>query len=217
MVKVFFDCEFTGLTQKTTAISMGFVSQYNDFLYIESNSFDTNQVDDWIKDNVIDNLKYKEELFRDCSIETIYDYGYSKDNPLTSRTETSFGNKTYVEAKPNTGTLIANWLEEISNKYQYQIQIIGDCPHYDWVLFCELFGGALNLPKGISPACRNINQDIAYFFTTTDRDAFYVDRASFAEYEPTSKLNIPKIQPTKHNALWDALIIKRCYDKIFNT
>lgn len=56
MTNIFFDLEFTGLVQKTSLISIALVAEDGRSLYIESNLYDRSLVDDWIAENVIDNL-----------------------------------------------------------------------------------------------------------------------------------------------------------------
>ena len=54
--KIFFDTEFTGLHQNTTLISIGLVAETGQTFYAELTDYDKNQIDDWLKTNVIDNL-----------------------------------------------------------------------------------------------------------------------------------------------------------------
>lgn len=56
MKKIFFDTEFTGLHQKTTLISIGFITEDGEQFYRELNDYDKTQVNDWIEENVIANL-----------------------------------------------------------------------------------------------------------------------------------------------------------------
>ena len=56
MTKIFFDAEFTGLHQDTTLISIGLVSECGKTFYAELTDYDKGQVDDWIQENVINNL-----------------------------------------------------------------------------------------------------------------------------------------------------------------
>lgn len=57
-MKIFFDTEFTGLYQDTDLISIGLVSETGETFYAELNDFDMSKVDDWIKNNVIKNLRF---------------------------------------------------------------------------------------------------------------------------------------------------------------
>ena len=78
------------------------------------------------------------------------------------------------------------------------IEIWSDCYAYDWVLFCELFGGAFGIPKNVY----YIPFDLSTLFKLKGIDPD-INRE---EYSGMSGGN-------KHNALWDAKVIKACYDK----
>lgn len=56
ITKVFFDTEFTGLTQDTDLISIGLVDENGRSLYIELNDYREEKLDDWLRENVIKNL-----------------------------------------------------------------------------------------------------------------------------------------------------------------
>ena len=73
-----------------------------------------------------------------------------------------------------------------------------DCLAYDWVLFCQLFGGAMKVPSFIN----YIPRDICTLFEVKGVDPD-IDRVAYAG-----------IKEVKHNALADALLIKACYEKL---
>jgi len=125
MKQVFFDTEFTGLHQNTTLISIGLVTQDDDKFYAEFTDYDKNQVDDWIQENVIDNLW--NGIVKDPTVEKRYDYV----NSTTKRI------KIYLE----------DWFEKISDGEK--LEMWSDCYAYDWMLFNQLFGHAFNIPKCI--------------------------------------------------------------------
>ena len=56
-MKVFFDTEFTGLHKNTTLVSIGFVAEDGQELYIELNDYDYKQVDEWLNKNVMVHLR----------------------------------------------------------------------------------------------------------------------------------------------------------------
>src|SRR6056297_2256076 len=58
MKKLFLDTEFTGLHQNTTVISIGIVSENNQSFYAEFTDYDSDQVNEWINENVIENLQF---------------------------------------------------------------------------------------------------------------------------------------------------------------
>ena len=51
--KVYFDCEFTGLHQNTTLISIGLVSERGNYFYAEFTDYNKDQVNDWIREEEI--------------------------------------------------------------------------------------------------------------------------------------------------------------------
>jgi hypothetical protein len=55
-MNMYFDCEFTGLQQNTTLISLACVAENGDEFYLATHEFDHSQVNDWIRKNVLDNL-----------------------------------------------------------------------------------------------------------------------------------------------------------------
>jgi len=91
------------------------------------------------------------------------------------------------------------WVEAITQGGK-AIEMWSDCLAYDWILFCEMFGGARNLPIYIY----YIPYDLCTLFKTASIDPD-ISREDFA-------MMIQGAQ--KHNALWDAKVIKGCYDRI---
>ena len=103
----------------------------------------------------------------------------------------------YIGPKHRMGERVANFLSP-NTKYE----MWGDCLAYDWVLFCEMFGSAFNVPINIY----YIPFDICTLFKMKGIDPD-INRMQFAELNDDLKLS-------QHNALADAIAIKRCYDKL---
>jgi hypothetical protein len=80
------------------------------------------------------------------------------------------------------------------------VEIWSDCLSYDWVLFNQIWGHAFNIPKAVY----YIPFDICTFFKIQGIDPD-VNREEFAEI---------KDGINKHNALFDAKVIKKCYEKL---
>ena len=91
--------------------------------------------------------------------------------------------------------LLECWLNQFE-----QIEFWSDCLSYDWVLFCEIWGHSFKIPKNIY----YIPFDICTLFKAKGIDPD-ISREEYAEIEGKSE---------KHNALWDANVIKLCYDKL---
>jgi hypothetical protein len=81
-----------------------------------------------------------------------------------------------------------------------KVEIWSDCLSYDWVLFNQIWGHAFNLPKTIY----YIPFDICTLFKTRGIDPD-INREEFSGMIKENK---------KHNALWDAKVIRACYLKL---
>jgi hypothetical protein len=167
-VKVFFDTEFTGLHKGTTLISIGLVTERGDRLYAELTDYDKSQVDGWLQTNVINNL-------------------IIPDDERAQMVNHFKGNTEYVREK------IELWMNSLG-----PVEMWSDCLAYDWVLFCQLFGHAFNIPKNVY----YIPFDICTLMKIKGVDPD-VNREEFAGM--TGK---------KHNALHDALVIQACYERL---
>ena len=180
MTKIFFDTEFTGLHQNTTLISIGLISECGKTFYAEFTDYDKSQIDDWLQENVIDNLKRPNNK---SIMEDAFSIGGSNDWLDV------FGNKKGVKGYLET------WLSQFG-----EVEIWSDCLSYDWVLFSQLWGHAFNIPKNIY----YIPFDICTLFKIKGIDPD-ISREEFAGLDE---------EPQKHNALWDAKVIKKCYERL---
>jgi hypothetical protein len=122
-MKIFFDSEFTGLHQRTTLISIGFVSENGKEFYAESTDYDRNQIDEWLQENVINNLILTNE--------TILSLIQKYDDYDTARI---IGNLNLIRER------LLLWLSQFD-----EIEVWSDCLSYDWILLSELIA---NRSKG---------------------------------------------------------------------
>ena len=99
--------------------------------------------------------------------------------------------------------MLKKWLKDYDS-----VQLVSDVCHYDMVLFIDIFGTAFDLPSNVSPSCHDINQDIAVYMDITEKEAFGISREKFLG------CYLSDIKGKKHNALYDAKVIKGIYYKI---
>lgn len=171
-MKVFFDCEFNGLVQDTQLISIGFVADDGKTFYAEIIPDKPFIYDEWVALVVVPELKYNSKPLRT--------HIFRKNNNVEMLGST-------IEVRD----VLIDWLK------QYKlVEIWSDCLAYDWVLFCQLFGGAMNIPENVY----YIPFDICTVFKMKGVDPD-VNREQFAKVGDGEK----------HNALWDAEVIKSCY------
>jgi hypothetical protein len=183
-MRVFFDTEFTGLHQNTTLISIGCVAENGAQFYAEMDDFDVSQVDDWIREHVIDHLWIQ-------NLEV---------TPPPPHVEYCVGKK------PEISEALRGWLYEqaadeiVDDPDRFpRIEMWSDCLAYDWVLFCELFGGAFGVPSFVY----YIPFDLATLFKVKGIDPD-ISREGYVGIMTGGN---------KHNALWDAQMIRACYDR----
>jgi hypothetical protein len=198
MKKLFLDTEFTGLHKNTTLISLGIVSECGKTFYAEFNDYDESQVDDWIRDNVIKNLLMSAPNLDE---DEYYMASRHHDNPIGNDLEASYsvhlrGNRRKIKSA------LKNWLNQFD-----KVEIWSDCLAYDWVLFCDIFRNPNSTFKDAFGFPRNVyyipfDLSTAFRMTGIDPD---ISREEFAEMTLESK---------KHNALWDAQVIKACFQKL---
>ena len=114
---------------------------------------------------------------------------------------TDLNNYCHVGANGGIKADLEDWLSQFES-----VEMWSDCLAYDWVLFNQIFGHAFNIPKNVY----YIPFDICTLFKMKgidpdiNREYFALDSGIvFGE--------------GKHNALWDAKIIKACYEKLVLT
>lgn len=179
-MKIFYDSEFTGLHQHTTLISIGLVAENGLAFYAEFTDFDKNQCDDWIKKNV---LKHTQWLVNDTfPPEPVYQ--------VNNTTTCVCASKTFIKEK------LTIWLQQFDT-----LEMWADCYAYDWVLFCELFGGARKIPQNI-------------FYMPADITTMFMLKGLDPDTNREVYANLNGDLPAKHNALKDALVLQSCYQKL---
>ncbi len=187
-MKIFMDTEFTGLHQGTTLISIGLVSEDGRTFYAEFNDYDESQCDEWIKKHVISNLLMKKP--NDGESEPY--------RPMQFKRNVSVADMWNMEMRSSTKMIreeLTDWLNQFDS-----VEIWSDCLAYDWVLFCNIWGHAFNVPKVVY----YIPFDICTLFKIKGVDPD-ISREEFSDMADGQK---------KHNSLWDAMVIKECYNKL---
>lgn len=196
-MQFYFDTEFTGLQKNTDLISIGIISDNGDFFYAELTDYDKSKCNDWIRENVIENLLLG-DISKTCKFDS------SCRNMIVK------GNKTEVRE------MLIRWL-----KLQSPIpvwQFISDVSHYDFVLLIDLLSNGKTIfdcPDELSPVCIDINSFISRYFNISERKAFDANRERV--YNILLKKEYPELfekfshmeelDTRKHNALFDALVI----------
>lgn len=90
---------------------------------------------------------------------------------------------------------LESWLGQFD-----KVEMWSDCLAYDWMLFNQIFGHAFSIPGNVY----YIPFDICTYFKLKGLDPD-ISREGFIGYS---------VKGEKHNALYDAQVIKACYEKL---
>lgn len=192
-LKVFFDSEFTGLHKNTTLISIGFVAEDGSEFYAEFTDYAKSQIDGWLRVNVIDNLLFTQEVSGLIP----------NSNPVGSTIDYHVkGSKAHIRSK------LTDWFRSLCYGEESSIELWSDCLAYDWVLFCDLYGDALSIPKELY----YIPFDICTLMKVKGVDPD-IKRETYSR-DVLKKYRTPEL--TQHNALHDARVIRACYEKLIS-
>ena len=198
-LRIYYDAEFTGLHRKTTLISIGLISESGKTFYAEFSDFDQSQVNGWINNNVIRNLSLDDD--DDGTLATDHLSG-DKSNDGTYNVRMKGSSDDIQES-------LIDWLLTEYTIAQKQIQFFTDCYAYDWILMNDLicdYGDALNIPSHINYIPIDLSSML--WMIGIDPD---INREKLA-----GEINIPGNKLNKHNSLWDAYVIKACFEKILS-
>lgn len=166
-IKIVLDTEFTSLTQDAQLLSLALVAETGDKFYAEFNDYNPDIITEWVQANVIDHFEMN---------------GLKTDFRVEGSTVKCKSDRQGVVEQ------LTKWLQQFDD-----IQMWADVPHYDWVLFCELFGGSMHLPSNVHYMCL----DLATLLLANGID-YRTERISLLEEN-----EIPETYRI-HNALSDA-------------
>lgn len=180
--KVFLDTEFTGLHQRTSLISIALVTEHGKAFYAEVLDFDRQQVDPWVQRHVVDHLWFAHTADYKQTMSALWKY-------------LPMDNVQYI-AKEIVGVAsdLRQWISDLG-----YIEIWGDVPSFDWVLFNDLLGGPLLMPHNV------------YYIPFDLATAF---RMNGLDPDLSRRLFSLLADLPEHNALADALMIRSCYRRI---
>jgi len=149
------DCEFTGLHQHSTLISLALCAEDGRSFYAEFTDFDRGQLDDWLRENVLAHCRW---------------VAAPAPQPFT---RTQGGSTDCCADRHAVRAALESWLAQWP-----AIEIWADCPAWDWVLFCELFGGARRIPGQIDYLPRDFATLLASrgLGAHADRDQWRIDK-----------------------------------------
>jgi len=190
-------------------ISIGIVAEDGRELYLQSSRFSPQIVSDWVRDNVLPHLSLCPHA-KYYSEHTVFgDHIYHFERGQCTFEEKAKGITGFSGVKMPDAYLIGAhadcyWRtkEQIKNelvafmdteKYGYP-ELVGWCSAYDFVVFCQLWGTMMDVPRFIP----HYMQDIQ----------------SLLDKESITDDMLPEQEGQAHNALADALQIKKILERL---
>lgn len=207
MTPIFFDTEFSGLHQQAYLLSLAFVPLEGPWFYA---------------------------VFTDADLEPLRKSKFHRENTLphldlTPSQQQALPAGTYVRSsREKVVAALTEYLATFAapDPKKKTLAVWADVPAYDWILLCELFGGALELPKHIHYVVRDLATllEAKGYHIDTDRFALaYNEDSADVEANVNSadgrvgESQIPAATQEgllRHNALGDALACRACWQKI---
>lgn len=220
-----------------------FYAEFNDYrvdliqgnTWLQENVMDNRMIYTYDKDKTIATQWIEKEVEPACGYgNSVY---YRGSNDYRSGCRVVYGDTEYIRDK------LIDWLTYL-HEWSYsnidpQIQLISDVCHYDMYLLCnQVFGGAFHLPEFVNPVCYDIcsyitnenvylscpdwrydpeildklNALVPHKDTLADEMAvaFDVSREELCKFLNNGKLP----EGEKHNALYDAEVIRMIYERM---
>jgi len=156
-------------------MSIGIVAEDGREFYGQLLTAPLHLANDWVKENVIPHLEGG-IIAKEVQDDVIPHYFYTGTGEET---------KNIYENSGELGQAIIKFIGDDSKP-----EIWGYYADYDWVVFCQLFGRMIDLPKGFPMYCRDIKQLC----------------------DDLGNLKLPEQDSTEHHALEDARWNKRAYE-----
>jgi len=189
MTKIFFDTEFTGLYQDTKLISIGCISEDGNTFYAEL-----------IEEHWLPGVQgYGFQWLNKNVISNLH---YNDKKSFIDVFENGAGETKGVKMKGNLDQ-VQRHLNKWLGQYK-EVEMWSDCLAYDWVLFDNIWGHSFSKPNNVY----YIPFDICTLFKVKGIDPD-INREEFCG---VSKL----LEKDKHNALFDAEVIKSCYERLMS-
>lgn len=151
-MKYFFDTEFIEDGKTIDMISIGIVNESGDrTLYLQNSECAFERAGDWVWRNVFPHLiHFDMRGRRGCrNRENVGDSGLSRTSITTCGEECFWA--THREIKE----IVLKFCDPDKHG---KPEFWGYYSDYDWVIFCQLFGTMMQLPKGFPMYCRDLKQ-----------------------------------------------------------
>ena len=184
-MRIFLDTEFTNLGQSAQLISIGLVGEGDALFYGEFTDYDPEEATPWVREHVLPLL----------SGNRLSRAGFAHKRPTMLVQGDTF----------SISRSLRSWFSQWGGPKS--VQIWADVLAWDWVLFCEVFGGAFFIPEQI----HYMPMDLATLLWSKG-----IDPDTTREELGQVQWSHPKLHLAKHHALYDALLEREVFGGVFS-
>jgi len=178
---IFLDTEFTGLHQRSSLISLGLAASSGELFYAECTDYDREQINPWLSENVLPLLS----------------------GNLPDARQAANGPVVLCQGDQQSVSLaLRQWLGQFGAKNS--VEIWADVLAWDWVLFCELFGGAFSIPEQVHYIPRDLSTLLWARGVDPDANREELGKVTWSH---------PALHLARHHALYDALLELSVFDE----
>lgn len=155
-MKYFLDTEFIEDGKTIDLISIAIVSEDDRSLYLQNTECNFHKASDWVWRNVFPHLLH----FNLRGARSCHERKESYDSGLGTRTLTKCSDNADDPCPWRTRKEIAEAVKSFCafEHADCKPEFWGYYADYDWVVFCQLFGTMMDLPKGYPMYCRDLKQ-----------------------------------------------------------
>ena len=139
-MRYWMDSEFIENGTTIDLISIGIVAEDDREFYAINWDCDLSKANDWVKENVISQLP-------------------NRDHPAwQTKDAIAFGVMAFLKQEDERELYHHTFQSLKALEVKEKPEIWGHYCDYDWVVFCQMFGAMVDLPKGFPMYCRDIKQ-----------------------------------------------------------
>jgi hypothetical protein len=179
-MRIFLDTEFTALHQKASLISIGLAAENGDVFYAQLTDYDKLNTSDWVLQNVIPLLS-----------SNLHNAQFIHTDSITL----CEGNILHVSEA------LRSWFLRFGGKNS--VEIWADVLAWDWVIFCEIFGGTIFLPEQLLYIPLDLSTALKLAGIDPDTDRQTLGSVQWSH---------PLLNLQRHHALYDALLEKSVFE-----
>lgn len=165
-MNIYYNAEYTGAHEEAHLVSMGFIAENGEGLYLEFADVPPYSVNNYVREHIFTDTYLYDTEFADAEVAIDVAGRDCHDREQTFK----------VVTVSTAGQTISEWFKELlkEGKPGECIQLVSYCCHYDASLFYNLFRGVI--PEYINLICYDIVGPVMHYVTDWNLDLSLSER-----------------------------------------